>query len=199
TPTMTIGVRFLNRWRDHELMCALLAASALAFIGCSSKGSQPVAGRRPEGVPVAVTTGAKRDVPVQIEVIGNVEAYSTITVKAQAGGELTQVHFHEGDYVKAGDLLFTIDTRPLQAQLNEADANSAKDEAQLGQAEANLVRDIAQQKYAQAQADRYTRLQQSGIVSKDQSEQMRSNADALAAAANADEAAVRSAPAAVVA
>jgi len=138
-------------------------------------------------------------VPLQLEVIGNVEAYSTITVKAQVGGEITQVHFREGEYVKAGDLLFTIDTRPLNAMLNEVEANLAKDEASLGQAEANLVRDTAQQKYAQSQADRYGRLFQSGIVSKDQAEQMRSNADALAAGVKADEAAVRSARAAIVA
>ena len=101
--------------------------------------------------------------------------------------------------MKAGDLLFTIDTRPLNAMVNEVEANLAKDEAALGQAEANLVRDTAQQKYAQSQADRYGRLFQSGIVSKDQAEQMRSNADALAAGVKADEAAVRSARAAIVA
>ena len=83
--------------------------------------------------------------------------------------------------------------------LNQSEANLAKDEAALGQAEANLVRDKAQQKYAQSQAERYGRLLQAGIVSKDQSEQMGSNADALAAAVNADEAAIRSARAAVVA
>jgi multidrug efflux system membrane fusion protein len=83
--------------------------------------------------------------------------------------------------------------------LNQAEANLAKDQAVLGQSEANLVRDIAQQKYARAQADRYSRLFQAGIVSKDQSEQFGSNADALAASVNADEAAVRSARATVVA
>jgi multidrug efflux system membrane fusion protein len=164
--------------------------------GCTSKGS--TAAKKGEGgVPVTVATVAQKDVPIQLEVIGNVEAYSTITVKAQVGGQLTQVHFREGDYVKAGDLLFTIDPRPLEAMLNEAEANLAKDEAALGQAEANLVRDIAQQKYAQSQADRYARLLQAGIVSKDQFEQMRSNADALAAGLKADEAAVRSARASV--
>lgn len=150
-------------------------------------------------MPVTVATAVKKDVPVQVEVIGNVEAYSTIAVKAQVGGELTEVHFREGDYVKAGDLLFSIDARPLKAMLNEMEANLAKDEAALGQAQANLVRDIAQQKYAQSQADRYTRLFQAGVVSKDQAEQMQSNADALAAAVKADEAAVRSARAAGVA
>jgi len=175
----------------------MLAGFALAIAGCTSKGSQSTGHKGEGGVPVTVAMATHRDVPLQIEVIGNVEAYSAITVKAQVGGEITQVHFHEGDYVKAGDMLFTIDPRPLNAMMNEVEANLAKDEAALGQAEANLVRDTAQQKYAQSQADRYGRLFQSGIVSKDQAEQMRSNADALAAAVKADEAAVRSARAVI--
>jgi len=175
----------------------MLAGFALAIAGCTSKGSQSTGHKGEGGVPVTVAMATHRDVPLQIEVIGNVEAYSAITVKAQVGGEITQVHFHEGDYVKAGDMLFTIDPRPLNAMVNEVEANLAKDEAALGQAEANLVRDTAQQKYAQSQADRYGRLFQSGIVSKDQAEQMRSNADALAAAVKADEAAVRSARAVI--
>lgn len=179
--------------------CALLVVSVVACAGCTSKGSQPTSRKGEGGVPVTVALATQRDVPLQIEVIGNVEAYSTITVKAQVGGEITHVHFSEGEFVKAGDLLFTIDTRPLNAMVNEVEANLAKDEAALGQAEANLVRDTAQQKYAQSQADRYGRLFQSGIVSKDQAEQMRSNADALAAGVKADEAAVRSARAAIVA
>jgi multidrug efflux system membrane fusion protein len=179
--------------------CVLVLGCVAAIAGCTSKGSQTTGRKGESGVPVTVALATRRDVPLQIEVIGNVEAYSTITVKAQVGGEITQVHFREGDYVKAGDLLFTIDTRPLNAMLNEVEANLAKDEASLGQAEANLVRDTAQQKYAQSQADRYARLFQSGIVSKDQAEQMRSNADALSAGLKADEAAVRSARAAIVA
>ena len=108
--------------------------------GCTGKSTQAATARRGEGgVPVTVATVTQKNVPLQIDVIGNVEAYSTITVKAQAGGELTQVHFREGDYVKAGDLLFTIDPRPLKAMLNQVEANLAKDEAALGQAEAEFL------------------------------------------------------------
>ncbi|MGI8989114.1 MAG: efflux RND transporter periplasmic adaptor subunit [Bryobacteraceae bacterium] len=144
-------------------------------------------------MPVSVAKVVTKDVPVDIQVIGNVEAYSSISVKAQVGGELTQVHFHEGDYVKKNDLLFTIDPRTYQAQLQQAQANLARDRALLQQAEANLARDRAQLKYASAQAGRYQNLQTEGVVSKDQTEQIRSNADAVTQAVNADLAAIESA------
>src|SRR6185369_5976485 len=105
-------------------------------------------GRRGGGggdVPVTVVKVERKNVPVDLQVIGNVEAYSAIAVKAQVGGVLNKVHFKEGDYVKKGDLLFSIDPRPLKAQLMQAEANLAKNNAQLRQAEANLARDIAQE------------------------------------------------------
>jgi multidrug efflux system membrane fusion protein len=129
---------------------------------------------------------------VDIHVIGNVEAYSTIAVKAQVGGVVTKVHFQEGDYVKKGDLLFTIDPRPLQAQLQQAQANLARNTAQLRQAEANLARDQAQYKYAQAQADRMAKLMTEGVISKEQAEQSSTNADAIQQAVSADRAAIES-------
>jgi multidrug efflux system membrane fusion protein len=140
---------------------------------------------------------SQKDVPVEVQVIGNVEAYSTISVKAQVGGQLTSVSFQEGDYVKSGALLFTIDQRPLEAALNLAIANGAKDEAALGQAQANLSRDTAQNKYTEANASRYAELFQAGVVSKDQSEQLRASADASGQALAADKAAIASAQAAI--
>jgi multidrug efflux system membrane fusion protein len=134
-------------------------------------------------------------VPVDISVIGNVEAYATITVKAQVGGELTKVHFEEGDFVKSGDMLFTIDARTYQAQLSQAEASLAKSTAQLAQAEANLARDVASEKYSRAQAERYNRLTKEGIISKEQNDQVQSNLDALVQGINADKAAIQSAKA----
>jgi multidrug efflux system membrane fusion protein len=139
----------------------------------------------------------QKNVPVEIQVIGNVEAYSTISVKAQVGGELTNVYFHEGDFVKKGDRLFTIDPRPFQASLNQALATVAKDEAALGQAKANLQRDSANLRYQESQANRYAELFKGGIISKDQSEQLRATADATTQAVNADKAAIESAEAEV--
>jgi multidrug efflux system membrane fusion protein len=125
-----------------------LALTCVVLYGCASKGSTPPGGKKGGGgdVPVSVTKVSRKDVPVEIQVIGNVEAYSTIAVKAQVGGILTKVDFKEGDYVKNGDLLFTIDPRPLKAQLDQAVATLSKDVALLKQAEANQARDLAQEK-----------------------------------------------------
>src|SRR2546423_11295315 len=153
-----------------------LVLSCVGLVGWTSKGFTPPGGKKGAGggdVPVSITKVTRKNVPVDVQVIGNVEAYSTIAVKAQVGGVLTKVHFHEGDYVKNGDLLFTIDPRPLKAQLDQATATLAKDEALLKQAEANLARDLAQEKYAAAQAARYARLDQEGGISAAQSDQMR--------------------------
>ena len=177
-----------------------LAALAVFAAGCTSKGGQtPPASKKGDGVPVAVTTVTQKDVPLDLQVIGNVEAYSVITVKAQVTGQLTKVSFQEGDYVKKNDLLFTIDTRAYDADLNQAEANLARDEAQLNQAQSNLSRDMAQEQYLEAQAARYARLFQEGIISKDQAEQQRASANAVAQVVNADRAAIKSAEAAVTA
>jgi multidrug efflux system membrane fusion protein len=146
-------------------------------------------------VPVTVAVASLRTVPVEVQVIGNVEAYSTISVKAQVGGQLTNVYFHEGDYVKKNDLLFLIDPRPFQAALDQAVANLARDKASLGQARAKLAQDEASLRYSQAQAERYNQLYKSGVISKDQAEQLSSNADAIAQAVAADRAAIDSAAA----
>jgi len=179
------------------VVCLGMLASITA--GCGGKGSAGTQKRGEGAVPVVVATVAQRDVPIDLEVIGNVEAYSTVTVKAQVGGELVKVYFNEGDYVHKGDQLFEIDRRPLEAALNQAQANQARDQALLGQAEANLARDIAQQEFVQAQAERYAELFKSGISSRDQTEQLRANANAISQAVKADRAAIESARAQIAA
>ena len=134
---------------------------------------------------------------MEVQVIGNVEAYSTISVKAQVGGQLTNVYFHEGDYVKKNDKLFLIDPRPFQAALDQAVANVASSRASLGQARAKLAQDSASLRYSQAQSERYNQLFKSGVISKDQAEQLSSNADAISQAVAADKAAIDSATAAI--
>ena len=122
---------------------------------------------------------SQKDVPVQLHAIGNVEAYSTVAVKSQVEGQLALVHFREGDHVKQGDLLFTIDPRPFEAVLRHAEANLAKDRTEA--------------KTAHIQAERYEHLVTPGFVSRDQYDQVRTQAASLDAAVKADEAAVETA------
>lgn len=170
-------------------------ASLAALAGCA--GSSAPAPRPPEIVPVAAAQAVRKAVPLEIRAIGNVEAINTIAVKAQVGGELTRVHFTEGDFVRKGQTLFTIDQRPFRAQLAQMEANLARDKAQLSQAQANLARDEAQAKYAQAQFGRMSKLVAEGVMSREQLDQARAEADARAAAVRADHAAIESAKAAV--
>lgn len=178
-----------------------LLAACLALNGCSGKPAPTTASAKKgdSGAPVMVAKVTTKDVPVDIQVIGNVEAYSAIAVKAQLAGELTRVSFKEGDYVKSGDLLFTIDPRAMRAQLQQVEANLLKNLAQLQQAQANLARDIAQQKYAEAQSARYAKLMQEGVISKEQAELVRTNAIAMLQGVEADKAAIESARADIAA
>jgi multidrug efflux system membrane fusion protein len=135
--------------------------------------------RSREAVPVLVATAARKTMAIQLRAVGNVEAFSTVSVKSQITGVLTQAHFKEGQNVKKGQLLFTIDPRPFEAVLK--------------QAEANLARDVAQLQNAREQARRYAELFKKQYVSQEQYEQIRTNADALEAVVDADKAAVENA------
>ncbi len=193
--------------QGHLLWFLVLTGIGLiALTGCGNSGTSAASapggrgGRKGMGggdVPVLVAVAAQKNVPVEIQVIGNVEAYSTISVKAQVTGQLTNVYFHEGDFVKKGDLLFRIDPRPLEAALDQVKANVSRDQATLGQAQANLARDSAQARYAESQATRYQQLFEQKIISRDQAEQLRANADAVAQAVAADKATIESARAAI--
>jgi multidrug efflux system membrane fusion protein len=130
-------------------------------------------------VPVTTATATLKTVPIQVHAIGNVEAFSTVSVKAQVAARVEKAYFTEGQDVRKGDLLFTLDRRPSDTALQQAEANLAKDQAQL--------------ENAKAEAERYTKLFQEGIVSKEQYDSMRTNADALAASVRADEAAIEKA------
>ena len=187
----------VNRSRiQYGLLCL-----AVPLAACSGTSAAPARGRGAEGgaVPVVVAQASQRDVPVDIDGIGNVEAYSTISVRAQITGQLNEVHFREGDVVRKDDLLFRIDQRPFEAQVEQAVANFKRDQALLAQAEAQLTRDASNAEYVQLTAERNAQLNARGIISKDQAEQSRSQADATAAMVKADKAAIESARAQVVA
>jgi len=142
--------------------------------------------------PVVVAKVSQKDVPIEVSVVGNVEAYSTINVIPQVGGQLTEVFINEGDYVRKGQKLFQIDARPLQAMLAQNQANLERDKALLNQGQANLARDTASEVYARAEAGRYAKLFDDKIVSKEQVDQYRTNADTLGQSLAADRAAIES-------
>jgi len=165
---------------------ALVTAIALAASGCSAGGEAAApaksggrGGQQAATVPVTVASVEQKSMPVDINVIGTSEPYSTVQVRAQVTGELTSVNFKEGDDVKKGQVLFTLDRRPLEAAVEQAQANLAKDQAQAVN--------------ARAQAVRYQDLLKRGIATHEQSDQMVSNAAALEAAVAADRAALDSA------
>ncbi|MEI9963203.1 MAG: biotin/lipoyl-binding protein [Limisphaerales bacterium] len=108
---------------------ALAMAAVILSGGCSRSNTA----KKSAGVPVLAAQAIETNVPVQIqpEPVGHVEAYSTVTVRSQITGILQKIHFQEGQEVRAGDLLFTIDPRPAQAALVAARANLARDNAQL--------------------------------------------------------------------
>jgi multidrug efflux system membrane fusion protein len=146
------------------------------LFACSKKSGPPP---RMEKVPVTSATVIQKAIPVQLRAIGNVEAYSTISVKSQIEGVLIRVHFKEGQYVNKGDILFTIDPRPYEAALKQAEANLAKDTAQL--------------ENARVEVNRYAELVEKGYVAQEQYDQIQTNAAALEATVNADKALVENA------
>jgi multidrug efflux system membrane fusion protein len=146
------------------------------FYGCSGKDQGPPK-RLP--VPVTISTVEQKDVPVQVQAVGTVESFSSVSIKPQVGGVLQKVHFHEGQDVKKGDVLFTIDPRPSQAK--------------LAQAQADLQKTLAESKNARAQVSRYEGLVKKDYVTKEQYDQMQANADAMQASTESAKAAVANA------
>lgn len=179
-----------------------LALAALFVTGCGYFQPSEAAGTKKgkKGgdagpAPVVVAKVIRRDVPIDVLAVGNVEAYNTISIRPQVNGQLMKVFIQEGDYVQQGEKLVELDARPIQAQVNQAQAQLAKDRAQLQQAIANLARDVANEKYAREEAKRYVSLFDQGVVSKDDRERFASNADSLAQSVQADQAAIESAKA----
>ncbi len=169
-------------------------------------GSAPVESRKDQRppVPVVVAPVVQKTLPVQIRSTGIVEASSTVAVKSRIGGQLVEVNFKDGQELKQGDLLFRIDSRPLEAQLQQAIAAQARNQAQLQQAIANQVRaettiaqakanqdrDAAQLKFADFQRKSYDSLYTEGAISRTQAEQFRTNASVSQATVNASGSAI---------
>jgi multidrug efflux system membrane fusion protein len=176
-------MRSLSQITSGAVAIGIAVLAAACTGGEAVQSTPPSAGGRGGGagapVPVATAVVAQKSMPIDISVIGSAEPFSTVSVRAQITGELTSVNFTEGDDVRKGQVLFTLDRRPL--------------EGALAQAQANLDRDVAQAENARSQAQRYQDLANRGIATKEQVETSRTSATALDATVGADRAAVENA------
>src|SRR5437763_338627 len=177
-------------FRFHIWLCLLGLMAALES-GCTNKAAQQGFERPP--APVSVTEAVMQDVPNYIDAIGKTVAREVVSIQPQVSGRILKIHFTDGANVKKGDLLFTIDTRPFEANLRQAQANVSKDLALKKQAEANLAKDVAQSKYGEVEAKRFRTLVEQGVVSREQYDQAESNSESLKATVEADRAAIHSA------
>jgi multidrug efflux system membrane fusion protein len=171
----------------HTLRTAALATLPLLVLSCSppadTASGESGAGRGGRGggapVPVVTARAQRKAVPVTIPAVGTVEAISTVAIRSQVTGQLKAVHFEEGTEVQQGQPLFSLDSRPFQAALEQAQAVLARDTATLKNAEA-----------AQVRADA---LFQRGLIPREQDESQRASAAALTATVEADKAVIETA------
>jgi membrane fusion protein, multidrug efflux system len=171
----------------------LVAAVALLGAACTDQKAESKQAQKRPPVPVAVASVEQKSMAVQVGAIGTVEQYAQVTVRAQVGGELTRVYVKEGQDVKKGDLLFSIDPRQAEAALAQAQANLAKDRMQVQQARATLARDQAQARNAEVQSRRYAELLRKELISREQNDQVQTTNETLSATVQADEEAIKSA------
>jgi multidrug efflux system membrane fusion protein len=130
------GLQDRRRWVSISV-AALLVSAIAVFAGCDRKA--PASFERPPA-PVRVATAVAQDVPIYLDEIGRIVAREVVSIQPQVSGRITQIHFADGADVKVGQVLFTIDPRPYQAQLNVAQANLAQATAALDLAKINFDR-----------------------------------------------------------
>jgi multidrug efflux system membrane fusion protein len=169
-----------GRTKGHAPAFLALGLAAAFLIGCS-KETDSSNKQNKGGAPVPVLAGSvvEKSAPVQIMAVGNAQSYTKVSVRAQITGQLTRVHFQEGQTVKRGDLMFAIDPRPAQAALD--------------QVQANLVRDQAQLENARIDFDRQKKLYESKISSREDYDKAQASLDTLRGTVLADKAAITNA------
>lgn len=160
-------------------MLVVLAAGLAAYFVNDSRAREKKEAREPAAVPVSVAPAAQQSVPVRLQAIGNVEAFSTVAVKARVDGQIVAVNFKEGQEIRKGAALFRIDPRPFEAALK--------------QAEANALRDAAARDQARSQERRYQELLEKNFVSKEAYAQIATNAQTAEATARASQAGLENA------
>ncbi len=156
----------------------LIIICFLVFSGCleHKEKNDKNANRSQKSMPVTIGLSTIKSVPVVLNGIGTVEPFATVAIKSQITGILKSIHFNEGDDVKKGDLLFTIDERPFAALLNQTIGSLARDRAELENARKELKR--------------YNLAAGKGYVSSEQADTAATRVATLAATVRAGEAAV---------
>ncbi|MBI5768118.1 MAG: efflux RND transporter periplasmic adaptor subunit [Verrucomicrobia bacterium] len=155
------------------------AAAALAGAGCKRSAPVTAAAGGPPPVPVQVAVAQQLDVPRVVPSVGTVQALRLVAVKSQVDGMIAEIHFKEGDEVKAGDLLVTLDRRPFENSLRIARADLVNARAEASKAANDL--------------ERYQRLDQQDAISKEQFAQLTTKGETTRALVQAKEAAVANA------
>lgn len=156
---------------------AFVKRDALFPQGAVAQAPAPPAQNQPRTVPVDVATAVKKSVPVRLEALGTVTPIASVAVKSRLETEIVAVHFADGADVKQGDLLFTLDSRAIEAQLLQAQGVLGRDKAQLEGAERDLRR--------------YTELLARGAGTQLNVENARTQSDMLRATITADQSAVQ--------
>jgi len=151
-----------------------VAVALFAYLGPEIRANERKAPKGPAPIPVTVEPVLQQIVPYRIEAIGNVEAYSTVALKARVDGQIVEVGFKEGEEVRKGQVLFKIDPRPIEAALRQAEANALRDNAASDQ--------------ARSQERRYQDLLEKNFISKEAYAQIRTNATTAEATAKASQA-----------
>jgi multidrug efflux system membrane fusion protein len=161
------------------LVLVVLGAATAAYFINDSRAKEKKSVRGPAAVPVSVTSAIQKSIPVRLQAIGNVEAFSTVSIKARVDGQINSVNFKEGQELRKGEVLFRIDARPYEATLK--------------QAEANALRDAAARDQALSQERRYKELLEKNFISKEAYAQIATNAQTAEATARASQAALENA------
>lgn len=192
----TTGVRRPRRIRARivQIVSVLVLVLLLVllwrfWVGQSATTKTPGGGRG-EVVPVEMANVTQQDVPIQIKAIGNVEALTTIAVRSQVEGTLLRVGFVPGQEVKKGDLLFSIDSRQLQAALTQAEANLLKAMAAVRQGQDIVARDQATANNSRTIVNRDAKLIEAGVISREEYDNAVSKLGADDATVRADQSAV---------
>ena len=186
-----------NRPRRSRLVqfvgiAGLVVVLVLVWYFLGSKPNKAANRQRAEVVPVEIAAATTMDVPVQVKSIGNVESISAVAVRSQVEGTLQAVHFTPGQEVKEGDLLFTIDPRPLQAMMAQASANLAKALAAVDQGKQVLAKDQAAATNARTIMKRDVTLVEGGVISREEYDNAVAASEAADATVRADQSAINS-------